>query len=196
MTKKFLAFGCSHTAGAGISLGEIYVDILGNSLGLSCQNLAVSGANSSECVYRFVDAVNHDSDIEFIVAQWPNIYRRSLWIGDEKYFQNTNVADESFHLLLKYSSRNFVEPWVENIVLAHTLARALGIDIYHIYLDRAPPEITELESKGIKLYCDEPRPGHSWIFDSAASDDLHHSSRCHQRWAERLEKIINENTSR
>ena len=194
MTNKFIAVGCSHTAGIGVNPGEIYVDLLGKELNLQCDNRSIAGSNSSECLYRLVDALREYRP-KFIVAQWPNIYRKTLWINDKKIFQNINNADESFDILLKHCSKNFIEPWIENILIADTLARLGEIDIFHIYLDETSKAIEELSSRSIKIHCDEKKSGSSWIFDNAGSDGLHHSSQCHYLWSRRLLGIINEHST-
>ena len=55
--------------------------------------------------------------------------------------------------------------------------------------------LERLEAHKIKLHIDEKLPGKTWLFDSSASDKLHHSSACHQQWSERLIGILNEFTA-
>jgi hypothetical protein len=49
-----------------------------------------------------------------------------------------------------------------------------------------------LIKENIVLHIDEKLPGLSWIFDSAASDGLHHSATCHVAWKNRLLGLLDE----
>jgi hypothetical protein len=61
--------------------------------------------------------------------------------------------------------------------------------------DAAINRINTLDNNNIRLHWDQKIPGKTWLFDSAASDNLHHSAVCHKQWAERLYGIFNENTT-
>lgn len=188
----FLAVGCSHTAGVGIDPDNIYVEYLSRDIGIPCRNLSKNGSNSEYALAQIVKILRQDLLPEFIVAQWPNIYRKQFWNNNEYVFENTSNAGEIFNKLLKQSENNFIQPWIQHIVTADTLARAFNIPIYHIYLDYTDIEI----EYNIKLHMDLKNPGETWLFDSNAVDRIHHSATCHRAWADRLLGIINETTSR
>ena len=42
----------------------------------------------------------------------------------------------------------------------------------------------------IKVHLDEKDLGRIWHFDSAATDGMHHSEQCHQKWADRILTLI------
>lgn len=46
------------------------------------------------------------------------------------------------------------------------------------------------------LHTDQKLPGLTWLFDSAATDQLHHSAYCYKQWADRLIGLIDEITTR
>lgn len=186
----FLAVGCSHTSGVGIDLKDIYVEQLSRDIGIPCQNLSQGGSNSEYALEQIVKTLRNQELPEFIVAQWPNIYRKTIWYNQKYRFENINNALEIFNQLLKQSENNFVQPWIQHITTADTLASAFGVPIYHIYLD-----YTDVEVDNIKLHMDLKKPGETWFFDSAASDGMHHSAKCHRAWADRLLGIINEYTT-
>ena len=54
----------------------------------------------------------------------------------------------------------------------------------------------QLKKEGVVLHVDEKLPGKTWLFDSAANDNQHHSARCHRAWADRLIGLLDENTTR
>lgn len=188
----FLAVGCSHTAGVGIKPDEIYVEQLSKLIEIPCVNLSKSGSNSEYALKQIVETVQQESLPNFIIAQWPNIYRKQFWTDSDCFFENVNTGGEIFNKLLKQSENNFIKPWVQNIITANVIADAFDIPIYHIYLDYTDIKL----DKNIKLHQDLKKPGETWLFDSAASDGLHHSAMCHRAWADRLIGIINENTKR
>lgn len=196
MTKRFLALGSSHTAGVGLSTGQIYVDQLAADLKLDCDNRSVPGGSSRECVINLVTALREYRP-EFVIAQWPPIFRRTLWIGDRKIMQTvTSEREQSFSLLLKLGTQNFSQPWIQDVLIADTLARSQHLDIYHIWLDSPAAEIDEISAHGITVHCDEKLPGRSWLFDNACGDGTHHSAACHRSWADRLRNLIVEDSPR
>lgn len=187
----FLAVGCSHTAGVGIQSDEIYVQCLSRDIGLDCINLSYNGCDSEYTLQQIVKTLRKDQLPNFIIAQWPNIFRKTFYNDKEFYFENVNSSGEIFNKLLKLSENNFVKPWIQHMVTADTLADSIGIPIYHIYLDYTDVKI----ENNIKLHQDFKRPGETWLFDNGASDGLHHSAKCHRAWADRLNRIINEDTA-
>ena len=191
-----LALGCSHTAAVGIDYQHSYVARLSKQLGIPIVNLAEPGANSSTVEKSLVDHLQHNVP-EFVIAQWPNPYRRTIWKDEQAHNENVNNAGAAFKTLLAADHNNFDMPWLQSIVTCTTLCRFAKIPIINILLEDIDSRYHKILSEyNIQLFCDKKRPGHTWLFDSAAADQLHHSAYCHQQWAERLAEIINEHTSR
>jgi hypothetical protein len=191
-----LALGCSHTVAVGIDYQHSYIARLSEQLGIQIINLAVPGANSSMVEKLLVDHLQH-SVPEFVIAQWPNPYRRTMWKDGRANNETVSNASVAFKTLLAADNNNFVMPWLQSIITCTTLCRFAKIPIINILLEDIDSHYHKILSKyNIQLFCDKKQPGHTWLFDSAATDQLHHSARCHQQWAERLEEIINEHTTR
>lgn len=191
----FLAVGCSHTAGVGVEPGKVYVDHISSATGLKGLNLAQDGASSEHCLQQIVEVLQDTAPPKFIIAQWPNIYRKKFYADNGHWFENVNSHGEAFAHTLKLGDANFVQPWCQHIITANTLAKARGIPIYHIcleYYEQQP--VSELEKLGVVLHMDLQKPGKTWLFDNAGSDGVHHSAVCHSQWAERILGIINEST--
>jgi lysophospholipase L1-like esterase len=189
--KYFLAVGCSHTEGVGVNPNEVYVECLSKDLGISCVNLGLSGSNSEYALEQIVKTLRGNELPKFIIAQWPNIYRKSFWKNNKRFFENINTGQNIFSQLLKQSENNFIQPWIQHILTADTLANASAIPVYHICLEHYKDQpVSVLDKEGIKLHMDLKKPGETWFFDSAGSDGIHHSAKCHQAWADRLLRII------
>jgi hypothetical protein len=95
-----------------------------------------------------------------------------------------------------YGEKNLYDKWVCHVMTTNILCNQLGIPIFNIQLEWVYPQALEiLKSNGILSHCDKKTPDNTWLFDSNASDKLHHSGLCHSQWAERIMRIINENTS-
>jgi hypothetical protein len=188
--------GCSHTAGTAIESTHCYVHVLQQHLQLPITNCGVPGGNSSTTLASIVSAVQADSKPKFIVAQWPNPVRKSIWINGKHCLQNINACEESFRLLLKHDINNFYEPWTQSVIVANLLCNLANVTIINILLENInAPVMAKLTKQNIILHVDEKLPGQTWLFDSAASDKLHHSAACHKQWAERLTKLLNEYTT-
>lgn len=197
MNKKFLSFGCSHTAGNGLDPGEIYVDVISKELNIANENLAVSGNNSNECLRQLVETLMIEKEYDFVIVQWPNIFRRTFYRGSKKFLENVNSASKIFFETLTSGKKNFVEPWIENILTANLLCNQVEIPLYNIYLDTLDPIIEHrLTSKGIDIHTDMKQPGKTWLFDNGAQDGMHHSPYCHREWASRLIGLINDYSPR
>jgi hypothetical protein len=191
-----LALGCSHTAAVGIDYRLGYVARLAEQFDIQIINLAIPGGNSSTVEKSLVDHLQH-SIPEFVIAQWPNPYRRTMWKDGRPHNENASNSGTAFRTLLSADQNNFVMPWLQSIVTCTTLCRFAKIPIINILLEDIDSQYhTILSEYNIQLFCDKKQPGHTWLFDSAASDHLHHSAHCHQQWANRLAEIINEYTSR
>lgn len=195
--KYAVAAGCSHTAGTGNSIDDCYVSVLERHYGFEIKNWAVPGGNCNHVLMAVVKAVQQDSRPTFVIAQWPNVFRRTLWYGDRDIKQNINSADDSFKLLLEKSEQNFYEPWMQSVIIANLLGKQSGTPIINILLESIEQKyLDRLAKSNIELHTDQKLPGLTWFFDSNAQDKLHHSPWCHQKWAERLIGIIDAYTTR
>jgi lysophospholipase L1-like esterase len=191
-----LAVGCSHTVGVGIDTADNYVSQLEKYYGFLILNRGVSGGSSNDVLMNIVTAIKNNHHPTFIIAQWPDPFRRTTWINGKAYLQNINSCDASFNLLVKNDCKNFYEPWLQSIIVANLLCRLAQTTIINIMLETLDSEyLDRLLAENIMLYHDEKLPGRSWIFDNEASDGLHHSAQCHQAWAKRLIGIIDEHTT-
>jgi hypothetical protein len=191
-----IASGCSHTAGIGNDIADCYINCLERHYNHTILNHAVPGGSCNDVLLAIADAVQHDQAPKFILAQWPNPFRRTAWINSKQQFQNINFCDESFMMLLKNGEENFYEPWMQAVVIGNLLSRQAKIPIINILLESIDqPYIDRLVQANIELHIDEKKPGRTWFFDSKAQDNVHHSPECHRRWAERLIGIIDARTS-
>jgi hypothetical protein len=189
--------GCSHTAGVGIDSKDCYVSVLENHYKFTIKNWAMPGGCSIDVLMKIVAAVKESTKPTFVVAQWPNVFRKSLWINNDRYRQNINSCEESFRLLLKNGEKNFYEPWMHSIMIANLLCHLADIPLINIMLETLDHSyMDQLRVENIELHIDEKIPGRAWFFDSKASDNSHHSAWCHRQWAERLIGIIDEHTTR
>ena len=192
-----VATGCSHTVGIGNDPGDSYVSCLERHYQFPILNHGVAGGGCNDVLLAVVAAVQQTPAPDFIIAQWPNIIRRTVWINGAKTLQNINSHEESFAMLLKNGEENFSEPWIQSVIIANLLSKQVGIPIINIMLESIDPQhLARFDHANIQLHTDEKLPGRTWFFDSNAQDRVHHSPECHQQWAERLIGIINENTTR
>lgn len=189
--------GCSHSAGIGIDASDCYVNLIEQHYKFSIINQSVPGGGCVEVLAKVLDAVRIADKPKFVVAQWPNVFRKPMWINGQRTLQNINACEESFWLLLKGGDKNFYEPWIQSVVIANTLSALAGVPLINIMLENLDqPYMDKLIEKNIKLHVDEKTPECTWLFDSAAQDKSHHSAVCHRQWANRLIGIIDENTTR
>jgi hypothetical protein len=192
-----IATGCSHTAGVGNDITDCYVNYVEQHYQFPILNCATPGGGCNEVLLTIVDAVQRNPKPNFIVAQWPNIIRRPLWINGKKRLQTVNSSDDSFKILLKNGTENFSEPWIQSVIIANLLCKQASIPLINIMLESCEEQyLTRLLDANIKLHVDEKLLGRTWFFDSNAQDKIHHSPWCHQKWAERLIGIIDEYTAR
>jgi len=190
-----LAIGCSHTAGVGVSATECYVSLLSTHYDCEIINTAVPGGNAENCLKHLVAQLRVRTP-DFVIAQWPNTIRRTHWIGNKSQFENIQNGSAVFHSLLNAGINNFVQPWLQCIITADTLCKLAGIKIVHIMLEDLDTKFVDvLNNNNITLHRDLKQPGQTWLFDSAGSDNLHHSPRCHAQWAKRLIGLLNEHTT-
>jgi hypothetical protein len=192
---KGLALGCSHTAGIGVLASECYVSLLSAHYNCEIVNTAMSNGNAEYCLTQLAVHLRTKRP-DFVIAQWPNPFRRTTWTGKKSQFENIQNASPVFRSLLTLSVENFMQPWIQCIVTSDTLCKLAGVKVIHIMLEDLDTEYVDiLNNNNITLHRDLKRPGQTWLFDSAGSDNLHHSAHCHQQWANRLLGLLNEYTS-
>lgn len=191
-----LALGCSHTAGVGVDPSECYVSLLSKHYQTPIVNTAAPGGSADQCMQHLTQALRSGRP-EFVIAQWPNPIRRTMWTGNKRKFETVQSAGPAFRSLLQAGVANFYEPWLQYITAADTMCALAGVPVVHILLEDLATEYTDrLLAQGILLHQDLKIPGQSWIFDSAGADGLHHSAACHAQWANRLIGLIDEFTKR
>ena len=192
-----VALGCSHTAGIGINPSDCYVSVLSQMIGQSIDNLSQPGASHSVLQQKLVQALQAPTPPSFVIAQWPNPIRRITWQDHRPVNENINCASPAFNQLLRQSQENFYQPWLDTIIICNLLCKALDIIIINIMIeDVAEKYHAVLANHGVVLHVDKKLPGETWLMDSAAADNLHHSAQCHAQWAQRLHGLLNEYTTR
>lgn len=191
-----LALGCSHTAGVGVSADECYVSLLANHYDIVIENCGIPGGNADHLVETLTKTLRN-SRPSFVIAQWPNPFRRTIWHNTRASKENVNNASTAFRSLLSAGKENFMQPWLQNILTAHTLCKLADVPVVHILMEDLSAEyVVTLNNQHIQLHRDQKLPGQTWLFDSAGSDNIHHSARCHAQWAQRLIGLIDECTTR
>ena len=191
-----LAVGCSHTAGVGIDPTHCYVSVLAAHYNIEILNRSRPGGNADYCVQALLTVLD-SARPEFVVAQWPNPVRRTVWHAQRATDENINNASVAFRSLLAAGEKNFIKPWLQNITIADRLCKLAGVPVVHILLEDLADEYVEtLNNLNIVLHRDQKLPDQTWLFDSQAADAQHHSARCHAQWAKRLIGLIDEHTTR
>jgi hypothetical protein len=191
-----VALGCSHTAGVGVDSQHCYVSVLGQLLNTHIKNLGVPGGNCSHVQHTLVAELKLSQRPDFVIAQWPNPVRLTVWHGDQARNENLNHASPAFKQLLRTGEQNFYQPWIAAIVVCNLLCQQAGVPIINIMIEDVDSQYyTVLARENIVLHVDRKLPDQTWLMDSAASDNLHHSARCHQQWANRLHGLLNEYTT-
>lgn len=192
-----LALGCSHTAGVGIDPKHCYVSVLAELVGCAIVNQAQSGGNHTVVQHRLVRALQQPVLPDFVIAQWPNPFRRITYHNKQARNENISVSSSAFEQLMRLSEQNFYQPWLDAIVVCNLLCKALNVKCINIMIEDVAPEYhAVLAANQVVLHTDRKIPGETWLMDSAASDNLHHSAVCHKQWAERLLGLLNEHTAR
>lgn len=189
-----VVLGCSHTAGVGVDTTECYVSLLSVHYNISIINYGLPGGNADHNI-RVLTNLLRTTQPKFVISQWPNPFRRTVWHGEFAKDENIHNASDTFHSLLADSEENFMQPWLQNIVTADTMCNLAKVPIIHILLeDLESRYIKVLKDQGIHLNMDLKQPEQTWLFDSQGSDSQHHSARCHAQWAQRLIGLIDEHT--
>lgn len=192
-----LALGCSHTAGVGIDSEHCYVSVLANLMGQPIVNQAQVGGNHTVVQHRLVQALQQQTLPDFVIAQWPNPFRRITYHNKQAHNENINASSAAFDQLLRQSEQNFYQPWLDTIIVCNLLCKSLNVTCINIMIEDVAPEYhAVLTANNIVLHTDRKLPGQTWLMDSAASDNSHHSAQCHKQWAQRLFGLLNEHTTR
>lgn len=190
-----LALGCSHTAGTALDIEDCYVSQLSRMLNRHIDNGGVPGGNHMHVQNQLVAALHNTIRPDFVIAQWPNPFRRTIWYNGTPRNETTKNASEAFNSLLKSGPENFYQPWIESIIVCNLLCKTAAVPIIHIMIEDVEQQYhNQLAQYKITLETDRKLPGKSWLMDSGAKDNLHHSAACHKQWAERLFKLIDEYT--
>lgn len=193
---KGLALGCSHTAGTGIDYTDCYVNVLSQHYHVPIKNKGVHAGSYEQVEKNLIHEIKNDCP-DFVIAQWPNPFRRTIWNGEDPHKETIKNASPVFKQLLKLGENNFYTPWMQSIITCNAFCSASKVPIVNIMLENVEEKYhLILNLEGIILHVDEKLPGKTWLFDSAASDNLHHSARCHAAWADRLIGLIDEITTR
>jgi len=190
------AIGCSHTAGVGIDPVHCYVNVLSRRLGRPVMNHGQPGGNATHIQSTLVQVLKPTRRPDFVIAQWPNPFRRTTWYNNTA--QNENIQHDSavFKQLLLAGEKNFYQPWIDTIIVCNLLCKTAAVPMVNIMIEDIPMEYHRmLTAEQIVLHVDKKTPDETWLMDSAASDNSHHSARCHAQWAQRLHGILNELTT-
>lgn len=189
-----VALGCSHTAGVGIDPKDCYVSVLSSLMNLQIENRGIPGGNADDVVDVLISALKNSP--EFVIAQWPNPMRRTVWHSNTPTRENIHNAGSAFQQLLRSSEENFYYFWIRNIVIANALCKMAQVPCINIMIEDVDLQYHHrLAQQNIELHVDRKTPEETWLMDSAAQDGRHHSARCHKQWAERLLRLRNEYTT-
>lgn len=191
-SSHMLVAGCSHTAGVGVDINRSWANVLSRQLDLDLVNLARGGACARYVADTLIDYLAQSStQPDLVVVQWPNPYRSMKIINQQPRFYNVNAMGADFAQRLRLCPESFVSEWQQAVIdlNRHCQPPLINICLESMDSDVAGPA-QHLIDQGIKIHLDEKLPGLAWHFDSAATDDLHHSEQCHQKWADRILTLI------
>jgi hypothetical protein len=188
-----LALGCSHTAGVGINTADCYVSVLSNMLDTPIINQGVAGGNAGHVQSNLVQALKLAQSLDFVIAQWPNPFRRTTWYNNKSRNENIHFPGTAFEQLLRDGEQNFYQPWIDSIIVCNLLCKATAIPIVNIMIEDVPEKYHDmLAVEKIVLHVDRKLPNETWLMDNKASDNLHHSAICHKQWADRLYRLMSD----
>lgn len=191
-----LALGCSHTAGIGLNPDDCYVNVLSKMLGIVIVNQSQPGGSHRQVEQRLVNALRKGRP-KFVIAQWPNPIRTTIWNNGKPIFENISNSSAVFRQLVALGEENFYNPWLQSIITCNTLCNLAEVPIINIMIENIDQKWNKvLIDHNIELHVDQKLPGLTWLMDSKAMDNSHHSAACHRQWAERLMGLINECASR
>lgn len=193
----WIAVGCSHTAGYGVEDSEIYIELVSQHYARPIHNLGLGMSNHAICRHNVQLWFEQIGQPGLVIVQWPNPIRRTTWHNDTGAVVSISQPDTVLHTMLREGEQNLYADWLDSVITLNQFCRATQTPIINILLETLPEQYRAiLEQHDIRLHEDLKLPGQSWIFDSAGSDGQHHSAKCHQLWAERLQGIIDETTKR
>ena len=206
ISESFMVMGCSHTVGVGVNKEDSYPMQLSKHYGIPVYNLAISNGNIDVCRLNFYKLI--ESQIfgkfnfpKFLVMQWPNPIRKIIWKSKQHELvgslENINNGSTEFQQLIPIHEMQFYFDWMMAIRDINATCKALKLPVINIYLNQLNSQYrTILYERDITIHWDEKLPGKTWLFDSAASDNIHHSAWCHNQWTKRLIPLIDEATTR
>jgi hypothetical protein len=192
-----LALGCSHTAGVGIAVEDCYTSVLSTLMAAEIDNQGVPAGNAAHVQSNLVPALTRTRRPDFVIAQWPNPIRRTMWYNNISKKETIMNSSTAFKGLLRTGEKNFYQPWIDTIVVCNLLCQIASVPIVNIMIEDISQEYHDmLAAEKIVLHVDKKLPDETWLMDSAASDRLHHSAVCHRQWAQRLHGLLNEFATR
>ena len=193
-----LLSGCSHSEGVGLPLESSYCKLLEKNINMPIINLGAGGSNATFSKKNIMAWIHSKKNLpEFVIVQWPNPYRLSIYTEKISKFEVVQAPSSSIiHTMVKLSDSNFLDPWLSAIIDTNNILQLMKIPCYNIHFQTAenfPKEIiTILNSYNIKMYFNNHDSESIWLLDNNALDKSHHSAICHAQWANRLKEIINE----
>ena len=188
----WIAVGCSHTAGYGVTTAEIYINLLTQPV----RNLALGMGNAGICRRNAQVWMEQSGQPGLVIAQWPNAMRRTTWHDNLGSLVSVQHNDSILNTMVKAGDNNLWAEWLDHVISLNQFCRACNTPIINILLETLAPEYSAiLNQHSITVHDDKKLPGQSWMFDCAGTDGQHHSAQCHQLWAERLQGIVNEVTA-
>lgn len=191
-----LALGCSHTAGVALDPEDCYVSVLGRMLNCTITNKGVPAGNAVHVQKFLLQAIESQRPPSFVIAQWPNPVRKTIWHNGTACNETIKNASPAFLQLLHAGEQNFLQPWVDTVIVCNLLCKMAAIPIINIMIQDIGSEWhSVLNEHDIRLHVDRKTPNETWLMDSGASDNLHHSAQCHKQWAERIFGLLNELTT-
>jgi hypothetical protein len=194
-----VVFGSSHTEGIGLHYEDCWTTYLETLLDYRVYAVAYGGCSSTIIVQNLLNWLSSDQLVpEAIVLQWPPIYRMLVWDNSTAKMLTATQSDYQFETLLKSGDENFWVAYAQDIVLADKLCQEKNIPCVHMILETHESCINQIknvaDSFGVTLHLDEKVEGKSWLFDSRALDQIHHSKACHAQWAKRVHEILVKDT--
>lgn len=171
----FIAYGCSHTEGIGISVNDRYSNILSKRLNLNFLNAGQGGSSHN---YLWTNNILGSKNIKFVpkfvVCQWPEISRLSI-LNDysvESLVTSSLTCANLSQGIVAYWKQMIVTPEVyrpQTIGYFHSINQMWnnrGVPVIHFTLDQETHEILGIKkfhidkSDPYKLARDLAHPGY------------------------------------
>jgi hypothetical protein len=187
-----LVSGCSHTEGVGIDAKYSWASLVSRQLDLDLINLSRRGACAQYVAQVLMDWLSRTQiEPKLVIVQWPNPYRDIRMFDGYPQFVGANYSDPEFEQRLRHDPNSFIAQWRETVVDFNSKCQ---LPVINMCLESQDSDIgqtvLDLRDQGIVIHVDEKIPGRTWHFDSAGSDRIHHSEKCHQKWADRILTIV------